>query len=319
MIALLKRLRRLMWVAGLGAALAPALPVERAGAAEAPAGAVSGPQRIVSIGGDITEIVFALGLGESVVAVDSTSHYPAEEVAKRKNVGYMRALSTEGVLSVDPTLIIASGESGPPEVVQALKASTIPYVEVEAEDSPEGIARKIAIVARTLGKDAEGEKLAASVKAGFEAVAAERAKVAKPARVLFILSLQGGRAMVAGTRTPADAIFKLAGAENAAAAIEGFKPLNDEAALTAAPDVIVAMLRSDRANAGKLTQEISAMKGLGESPAAKSGRIIEVDGSYTLQFGPRAASAATDLMHQFYPDLAKAGETKVGAPEAGKP
>jgi len=312
MIALLKQLRRLMWVAGLCTAFAPPLACSQAVAADAPAAIVSGPQRIVSIGGDITEIVFALGLGESIAAVDSTSHYPAAEIGKKRNVGYMRALSTEGVLSVDPTLILASGESGPPEVVAALKASTVPYVEVETADTPEGVAQKIAIVAKTLGKDAEGEKLAAAVRAAFEALAAERARVAKPARALFILSLQGGRAMVAGSKTPADAIFKLAGAENAAGEIEGFKPLNDEAALTAAPDIIVAMLRSDRANAGKLTEEISAMKGLGESPAAKSGRIIEVDGSYVLQFGPRAAAAASDLLRQFYPELA-AGEKKAGA------
>jgi len=303
MIALLKRLRRLMWVAGLGAMLAPCGP-----AGEAAAGSPEGekPQRIVSIGGDITEIVFALGLGDRIAAVDTTSHYPVDAVAQKKNVGYMRALSTEGVLSVNPTLIIASGNAGPPEVVAALKASTVPYVEVETDDAPEGVARKIEVVAKTLGKDAEGRRLADGVRDAFMGVAAERAKVAKPIRALFILSLQGGRAMVAGINTAADAIFKLAGAENAAAGIEGFKPLNDEAAMTAAPDVIVAMLRSDRANAGKLSDEIAAMKGLGQSPAAKSGRIIEVDGSYMLQFGPRAAAAARELMHDFYPELGRA-------------
>jgi iron complex transport system substrate-binding protein len=306
MIAFLKRLRRLMLVAVVGAVLAPFAAIYDAAMAGAP-GESAAPQRIVSIGGDITEIVFALGLGDRIVALDTTSHYPADAVARKKSVGYMRALSTEGVLSVDPTLIIASGQSGPPEVIAALKTSTVPFVEIATEETPEGVARKIALVAGALGKEKEGEKLASDVRAGFAAVAAERAKLTKPVRALFILSLQGGRALVAGANTSAEAMFKLAGAENAVAGVEGFKPLNDEAALTAAPDVIVAMLRSDRANAGRLSEEIAAMKGLGASPAAKSGRIMEVDGSYMLQFGPRAPSAAIELMHKFYPELANAG------------
>mgnify|MGYP002397398202 FL=1 len=87
-------------------------------------------QRIVSVGGDVTEIIFALGLGDRVVAVDTTSQYPPDAVKEKKSVGYMRALSTEGVLSVAPTLIVASADAGPPEVVAALKGSTVPFVAV---------------------------------------------------------------------------------------------------------------------------------------------------------------------------------------------
>lgn len=307
MIALLRRVRRLMWVAGMTSVIVNVASLREALAADA-APAAGDTQRVVSIGGDVTEIIFALGLGDRIVAVDTTSHYPPDAVATKKSVGYMRALSSEGVLSMSPSLIIASENAGPPEVVAALKSSSIRLVDVRAEESPDGVARKITFVSETLGAKADGEKLASRVRSEFDAVAAERAKITKPIRALFILSTQGGRVVVAGSKTSADAMFKLAGAENAVTGIEGYKPLNDEAAVTAAPDVIVAMLRSDRANAGRLSDEIAAMKGLGDSPAAKAGRILEVDGSYVLQFGPRAASAASDLMHSFYPDLPKTAQ-----------
>lgn len=300
MLFLLKRVRRLLWTGGLAAALLASGPQAVIAGGTAP----EGQQRIVSVGGDITEIIFALGQGERIVAVDTTSQYPAEAVKEKKSVGYMRALSTEGVLSVTPTLIIASGDAGPPEVVAALKGSTVPFVEVKTDDTPDGVLQKIVIVAETLGIKSEGEKIAARVRGEFETSAAERAKVTKPVRALFILALREGRAIVAGNNTSAGSIFALAGAVNAVTGFEGYKPLSDEAAITAAPDVIVVMQRSD--GAGKIAQEIGSMKGLASTPAVKSGRIIEVDGSYMLQFGPRAGVAVIDLMRGFYPDLAQA-------------
>jgi iron complex transport system substrate-binding protein len=304
MFALLKRVRRFLWVAGVGALIVCA--GEGTHEASADTGKAAGPaQRVVSIGGDITEIIYALGKGDSIVAIDTTSHYPPEAAATKKSVGYMRALSTEGVLSTNPDLIIASGSAGPPEVVAALKASSIPLIEIKTEETPDGVARKIEIVADALGVKAAGDKLALQVKAEFESVAAKRTKVAKPIRALFVLANQGGRIIAAGEKTAAAAMFELAGAENAVKGVEGYKPLNDESAVTAAPDVIVVMLRSDGANAGQMAKDISTMQGLGSTPAAKTGRIIEVDGSYVLQFGPRAASAAADLMGRFYPELAE--------------
>jgi iron complex transport system substrate-binding protein len=260
--------------------------------------------RIVSIGGDVTEILYALGKGDRIVAVDTTSQYPAEALATKKSVGYMRALSTEGVVSTNPSAIIATNSAGPPDVVAALKSSSVPYVTVSFDDTPDGVQKKVSFIAETVGAKSEGEELNRRIAAQFEALDRDRAKIAKSARALFILAIQGGRAMVGGRGTGADAIFRLAGADNAASDIEGYKPLSDEAALTMAPDVIVVMKNNGSSHAA----DIKTMRGLGDTPAALSGRIIEVDGSYVLQFGPRAAEAAGDLMHDFYPGLASAAQ-----------
>ncbi|HEY4193548.1 MAG TPA: ABC transporter substrate-binding protein, partial [Mesorhizobium sp.] len=83
-----------------------------------PAGA-----KIASIGGSITEIVFALGEQDRLVARDSTSVYP-QEAFKLPDVGYMRQLSPEGVLSVDPSGILALQGSGPKEAIDVLKKAS---------------------------------------------------------------------------------------------------------------------------------------------------------------------------------------------------
>jgi iron complex transport system substrate-binding protein len=261
---------------------------------------IADTSRIVSIGGDITEILYALGLSSRIVAVDSTSQFPADALKQKGNVGYMRALSTEGVLSVGANLIIASERSGPPEVVKALQQTAVPYVEVADGLSPEGVIEKVRFVARTVDAPAEGDALAGKLDAQFKALAEQRAAIKRPVRALFLLNMQGGRATVGGSGTSADAILKLAGAENAAASVNGFKPLVDDAVVEMMPDVIVAMKRS---GGGHDTSEVLSMKGMQATPAGAARRIVAMDGLYLLGFGPRTPAAALDLMRELYPDV----------------
>jgi iron complex transport system substrate-binding protein len=261
---------------------------------------VTDTSRILSIGGDVTEILYALKADKKIVAIDSTSQFPHAALKEKPNVGYLRALATEGVLSTNPTVIIAAHDAGPPPAVAALKASSIPYVEVPDEQTPEGVAAKIRFVAAVIGEQPAGETLAKEVEQDFAALAEQRAKITKPVRGLFVLTVQNGRATVAGAHTSAAAIFKLAGAENAVANVEGFKPLADEAGVELAPDAIVTMKHS---SSSFKSDAVLGVKGLQSSPAAKNSRIFEMDGLYLLSFGPRSAKAARELMYKLYPDL----------------
>ncbi len=205
--------------------------------------------------------------------------------------------------------MLASERAGPPEVVKTLKTTSVPYIEVADQSSAEGIVGKIRLIAKAVGAEAEGEKLAAKVMADFKALDEARAKVQRPLRALFVLGVQNGRVMVGGQNTSADAILKLAGATNVATAVNGFRPLPDEAIVELAPDVIVAMRRSSDNDAHDLSQ-LFAMKGIQSTPAGAAKRIVMMDGLYLLGFGPRAPAAARDLMAEFYPELAgKAGAT----------
>jgi heme transport system substrate-binding protein len=269
---------------------------------------VADTSRIVAIGGDVTEILYALKAEGKIAAVDSTSQFPVHALKDKPNVGYMRALSAEGVLSANPTVIVASKDAGPPDVVKTLKASSVPYVEVPDDHTPEGVTAKIRFIASLVGTESAGDALAKSVEQDFAALAKDRAKIGKPIRAIFVLTVQNGRATVAGANTSADAVIKLAGAENAAAAgIEGYKPLVEEAAMQLAPDAIVTMRHS---SSTFTSDQILTVKGLQASPAGQNKRIIEMDGLYLLSFGPRSAHAARDLMAALYPGLAerRAGE-----------
>jgi heme transport system substrate-binding protein len=263
---------------------------------------VADASRILCIGGDVTEIAYALGAGDRVVAVDTTSQYPPQALKEKVSVGYMRALSSEGVISVGATLVLASERAGPPEVVKTLKASSVPYVEVPDAFSVEGLVRKIRLVAQAIGTEAEGDRIARNVMADFAALATLRGKIGRPVRALFVLGVQNGRIMVGGRSTSADAVLELAGARNAAADINGFRPVGDEAVVEMAPEVIVGMRRTSESDAHDLSQ-LFALKGMQSTPAGAARRIVIMDGAYLLGFGPRAPDAARDLMRALYPEI----------------
>ena len=206
-------------------------------------GTVQAQERILSIGGSVTEIIVELGAGDRVIARDSTSTWPPEFVASLPDVGYVRALSPEGVLSVAPDIIIAEHDAGPPEAVDVLKATSIPWFTVPQAVDAAGIIAKIEAVGAALGLPAETGALVARVQNSLDAAAAAAIPEAERKRVLFILSTEGGRIMAAGTGTSGQGIIAMAGGINVIDDFAGYKQLTDEAVATLAPDVILMMDR----------------------------------------------------------------------------
>ena len=255
--------------------------------------------RIVSVGGAVTEILYAIGLEGRVVAVDTTSLYP-QRVTDKPKVGYMRQLSPEGVLGLAPTLILASEGSGPKETISVLESASVPFVSVPDHFTGDGILEKISVVSAAAGADSRGECLSKAVKGDLDALTSLRKQIDRPKKVLFVLSFMNDKPMVAGRATAADGIIKLAGATNAVDGYEGYKLINDEAIIAARPDAILVMQRGDQS----LTPAtVFANPAFATTPAAKEKSFVSMEGLYLLGFGPRTALAARDLAAALYPEL----------------
>jgi iron complex transport system substrate-binding protein len=282
--------------AALGAALA-LLPFARPRAAtvrdaDAQEVTVRDTSRIVSLGGDVTEIVYALGLGPRVVAVDSTSLYPAATEALPK-VGYLRQLGGEALLSLRPSVILASGDAGPPAVLRQLRDAGVPLLHTAHSRAPEDVAAKIALIAEALEQNDAGQALHARFTQGMARARALVAGLGTRPRCLFILSNSGGAPMAAGRGTAADAVLALAGGVNVFAESQGYKPVTPEAAAAAAPEVVVMMSHTLEAMGGP--QAAAAQPVLAMTPAGRQGRLVAVDGNWHLGFGPRLPEAVEDL------------------------
>lgn len=253
--------------------------------------------RVITLGGSVTEIAVALGAADRIVARDSTSNFP-DSILALPDVGYIRALSPENILALDPALIVAEGDAGPPEAVDVLKAAGIPFVLVPEANDPGGIVAKIMAVAQALDLPDEGAALAALVQADLDAALTRAATVTTPKRVLFVLSLQGGSVMAGGEGTGAEGIIRLAGGVNAANGFQGYKPMTDEAVLAAQPDAILMMDREG--DLSILNADVLAQPALSQTPAAQSENIIRMDGMLLLGFGPRTPQAAAALHDALY-------------------
>ncbi len=269
--------------------------------------------RIISIGGAITEILYALGRSDLIVGVDSTSLHPDRALKDKPNVGYYRQLSPEGVLSLSPSLILAAEGSGPKETISVLEAASVPFVRVPDTYDGNGIIRKIEIVAAASGSAARGECLAARVREDLASLSTMREQIKTPARVMFVMSFAGDKPMVAGRGTAADGLIKLAGAVNVFDTFDGYKIVNDEAIAGAAPDWILGM---QRPGLDHTASTIFSKAAFSVTPAAHRKQFFSMDGLYMLGFGPRTARAARELSLVLYPDL-KADKLRA-APKAAQ-
>ncbi|MBD8686641.1 MULTISPECIES: heme/hemin ABC transporter substrate-binding protein [unclassified Rhizobium] len=259
-------------------------------------------KRIVALGGTVTEILYALGAGDRIVARDSTSSYPADALLK-PDVGYMRALSSEGILSQKPDLILSEDGAGPADVIGILKASEVPMVTIDTPPEGRAIAPKIEAVGAAVGLEEKAKALAAQVDADLAVLAKDVSDVGdKKKRVLFVLSTAGGRIMAAGKDTEAAAIIEMAGGVNAAQDITGYKPLTDEAVIAAAPDVVLTLQRGSHA---ANPDEVFGFPAFQSTPAAASKSLISMDGLYLIGFGPRTPAAGRELAAKLYPGVVK--------------
>ncbi len=268
--------------------LAASLPLARAAHADA--------ARIITVGGAVTETVFALGAGSQVVAVDSTSQFPAATRALPQ-VGYLRALAPEGLVSLDPDLLLLSDEAGPPQSIAVLRAAGAPVTMIPDGAGATAVRRKITAIATALGQDGSG--LADTVAGDWAALDVPVAAL-RPVRALFVLSAARGAPLVSGRGTHADAILAASGAENCVADFQGYRPLSAESAAQRAPDVIV-MMEHALAEAGGVDGVLRATA-LAVTPAAAARRVVALEGSYMLNFGPRAAHARRHLAALLHPN-----------------
>ncbi len=255
---------------------------------------VKDPSRITVAGGSITEILYAIEAQEKIVAVDITSYYPIE-ASSHPSIGYVRTLSAEGILSLDPTLILGEDDMGPPSVINQIKRTGIDVSIVPEEHSVEGIINKINCIGNIIGMRVQTEafiskEILPKIK---ELDHYSSMKNKKKKKVIFILGLQSGSPIVGGINTSADGFIKMIGGINPMSEFENWKPVNAESIISSAPDVILVTARGLKAFGDMET--LINHPSLALTPAAKNNRIFSMDGMAMLGFSPRTIDSAINI------------------------
>lgn len=262
-----------------------------------PRPAAAAARRIISVGGDVTEIVFALGHGDRVIAVDDTSLWP-EAVASRPKVGYLRSLAAEGLLSLRPDLLLVGSGAGPESTLRQVASAGVTVARVPEGHSLDIIGRKIDVVIAALGGEGGGEGRGADVRATFDRDRAELERdlttlrrQSEPRTTLLLATGATASPQAAGRHTAGDAIIGLIGAANVFAH-PGYKAVSVEALAASAPDVILVL---DPRGSGDAVAELAGQPIVGLTPAGRAGRIFRVSSSGLLAFGPRTPRFALEL------------------------
>ena len=261
---------------------------------------ITSSERIVSLNGSTTEILFALGVGNNVVGCDASSSYPKGVKDKLPSIGYQYGLNAEGILSLNPTLIIGRDDVRPPQVVQQLRMAGVTVLLLKEPRSFETAKQRLLTIGKAVGHEKKAKELANTLETDIEKLEAKLAsRKWTPKQKALFLYLRGTQTtLVLGTDTAPGAMFDIIGAENAAGSIKGNKPMTAEAVIAAQPDVYVLFTSSLESIGG--IDGLLKLPGLAHTPAGQNRRVVTLDGQYLSGFGPRCGRAALDLFQGIY-------------------
>jgi iron complex transport system substrate-binding protein len=261
---------------------------------------VTSVARVIPVDGDLAEIVFALGMGGSVVATDLSATYPPE-ADDLPQIGYQRALNAEPIAAFEPTLVLATDLAGPAEVLGQLRALDIPVVVVSPRHTIDGALDKVRQVAAALGVPERGDVLVATMQQQIAAATARGGAAPSHPRVAVLYVRGQQTQLIFGKGSGIDSVVAAAGAVDIGTelGIGDYGELTAEAMLQAEPDVIL-MSTTGLASVGGLAG-LSQIPGLAETPAVRNGRVLTYEDQFLFGLGPRVGQFLDALVTALHP------------------
>lgn len=256
-------------------------------------------QRIITAGSAITETVCALGDCDKIIAADRTSLYPAR-IQQLPSIGYRSGINAEGIISLEPTLIIAEKEYVEDAVLTQLSSTDIKLVVVDRKHNFADTKKFITQIAAVLGREAEGKKLIAQNEEALAEANAMLKRATTAPKVLCIYNRGTATVSMAGKKTFGE-IINYAGAVNVFAEVEGYKPLNTEALIAANPDYLVMVSTGFESMGG--IEGVLKVPGVAQTTAGKKRQIVAIESLRLTNFGPRFGETVKELVMLLHPEL----------------
>ena len=247
-------------------------------------------ERIVALTASDCEILCALGCEDLLVGRGEYCDYPAS-VLEKPSVQSGYETNIEQIIALEPQVLLMSTMAQTTEQVEALERAGIKVIVSDAMDI-EGVYTAIGIIGAVTGKDAEADKLIASMKAAFEDIAGKAENTGKT--VYFEVSpLQWGL-WTAGKGTFMDELATLCGLTNAFADVEGWAEISEEQVLERDPDYIVTITMY-YGEGPTPVEEIKSRAGWDALKAVQNDDILNADSNEISRPGPRLVDAAQTL------------------------
>jgi iron complex transport system substrate-binding protein len=256
--------------------------------------------RIVCVSKQLTEMVFALGKGYNIVGRDLTSNYP-DSAKLLPTVGYHRLLSTEGIISMNPDMVIHSNDIGPETVLPQLEKAGVKIKAFGGANTYDSAKILLQQLGEFLGVATRADSIIKKMDADMAAVYAAEKLVKDTPTVMII---QYGQAnnnffVMSGRKGAPDKMIALAGGKPVVYDAKGARQINAEAVAEANPDIIIATdFGFDKMGGAEKFKEVP---GVALTNAAKNNRIYRFEEHDIVYFGPRTAANVLTLMELIHP------------------
>lgn len=261
--------------------------------------------RIVSTAGFASEMIYLLGQADKLVGVDVTALNPPEVMSKIPKIGYRRNLSAEGILGLNPDLIILVPDASPELAVQQIKnAPNVKILALKDEKTLAGIREEITQIGEALSVQAEAEKLNARLLEDEAQLKALQSQTGT-GNALILLHTGAQGVFGLGVESAGDHLLKILGLNNLFAE-KGNKPFANEALASTTADVVLIAIREEDKN----TPTIAPLKAgqfpvLEQTDVYKKGCAFQVNISHALGFGAHTAQYAKLILEALQPCLKK--------------
>lgn len=256
------------------------------------------PSRIVTLIPSNTEIVFALGAGEQVVGVSKHDNYP-KQVKKIDKIGGMQ-INTEKVLSLKPDLVLAHGSNAHnlQAAIDQIKQAGIPVYIVKDATKFKDVYQTIQSIGKLVNEQKKADSIVTGMKEKLNKIKKKASGITDPKRV-FVEVSPAPEIYTTGTGTFMNQMLEAINAKNAAADLEGWVKMNEEAVISLKPDVIVTTYGYYTKNA---TSKILKREGWEQVPAVKNKQVFDINSDLVSRPGPRLIKGVERLAETIYPE-----------------
>ena len=249
------------------------------------------PQRVISLGGTVTEIVYELEQESRLVANDLSSIYPPHATTLPR-VGYYRSLPLEGLLSLQPDLILASEQAGPKSVLQRIENLGITVVTVSDNGTLGSLYQRVTQIADALGVAERGKQVEQQIRRDVEQAIGTATQHHAPVRTVMLMK-RTSQLQAAGSGTAAGKLLELSGLQNLLSSHQGYRTLSTESLAALQPELIITTTGSLDALGG--LEAFSQSPSIRLTPAAQHHNIVAIDDLLILGLGPRTAQTIEQL------------------------
>ena len=263
----------------------------------------AGNMRIVSLSKHLTEMIFALGKGHELVAVDLSSTYP-DSAKLLKKVGYHRALNPEGIIAMTPDLVIHSNDIGPENVLPQITKAGLNIKAFGGANTIDSTKLLLKELGAFFKVEARADSVIKQMEDGVARAQSElrSLNIADSLKVMIIhFGLRNNNYFVmSGRNGVGDKMIRMAGCSPATYDGKGAREMSAEAVALANPDVIIATdYGYDKM--GSMDKFISGVPGVALTNAGKNGRIVRFEEHDLIYFGPRSGDNIIKLINMLYP------------------